>query len=335
MPYIRIAHSLRRYRWPRAITGILGMLLLIFLAGQPAIKGQAGAGAGADSDGAYRLGPGDHIGISLPFADEINNKPLIIDTEGNINIPFAGRVRVSGMTTAELEKALRDKLSPYFENPPVVVNILEYGSHTVSVIGEVHTPAIHQLRGKETLIEILSASGGTTPEAGPRLEITRDVNYGLLPLPGARVDISGKFSKAEVEIASLGGTASNILLRPNDIIRVPRARLIYVLGEVHKPGGFPLRDNESASVLQALALAEGPLPTAGISRSEILRAEEGGARHAIPVNLKKVLNREDPDVALMADDVLFLPNSKAKSATLRGLETALQIGSGVVIWGRY
>jgi polysaccharide export outer membrane protein len=72
-----------------------------------------------------------------------------------------------------------------------------------------------------------------------------------------------------------------------------------------------------------------------MNRAQVLRTSAGNSREAIPINLKKVLNREEPDFALKADDVLYLPNSKAKSATLRGMETALQIGTGVVVWGRY
>jgi polysaccharide export outer membrane protein len=284
----------------------------------------------------YRLGPGDHIGISLPFADEINNKPQIIDTAGYINIAFAGRLRAAGLTTQELEAQLREKLSAYFESPAVVVNILEYGSQPVSVIGEVHAPAVHQLHGKMTLVEMLSASGGLTPEAGSRLEITRDRTYGILPLSNVHIDPSEKVSRAEIELAPLlSGNRDNILVCPNDILNVPRAKLIYVLGEVHKPGGFPLRENESASVLQALALAEGPLATAGTGNARILRGGPAGPRQEIPVNLRRVLNREQADLLLKPDDILYVPNSKAKSAALRGIETALQIGAGVVIWGRY
>jgi polysaccharide biosynthesis/export protein len=285
----------------------------------------------------YRLGPEDQISITVRFADELNNKTFTVDSAGFINIPFAGRVKVVGSTVVQLEQDLAVKLNPYFKNPDVVVNIVQYGSKPVSVVGEVQNPAVHQLRGRLSLMELLSASGGLTQEAGAKLQITRQMLWGPLPLPNAHTDASGAFSIAEVDLSELlaGNPAQNILLCPNDTVTVPRARLIYVLGDVHKPGGFPLREAESASVLQAVALAQGPLATASRKHVHILRTQLGGVRQDIPIDLEKILDREHPDVLLQPEDVLYVPNSKAKNATLRGLETAIQIGTGLVIWGRY
>lgn len=285
----------------------------------------------------YKLGPEDQIIIAVPFADELNNKIVPVDSAGYINIPFAGRVSAAGLTVRELEVQVVKRLKPYFQAPRVVINITQYGSKPVSVIGAVHNPAVHQLRGRVTLIQLLSSSGGLTPEAGSKLEITRQAVWGKLPLPSAHMDPSGTSSTAEVDLSALlsGNPAEDILLCPNDTVTVPRAKLIYVLGEVHKPGGFPLHDTETASVLRAVALAEGPLGTASIGHARILRMQTGGVREEIPVNLRKILDREEPDITLKADDVLYLPNSKAKSATVRGIEAAIQMGTGVVVWGRF
>jgi polysaccharide biosynthesis/export protein len=298
---------------------------------------------GAESKGVpvpeneFRLGPGDHLAISVPFADEINNKPVIVDSSGSIDIAFAGRIDVRGMTTEGLEKEIARRLTPYFESPQVIINVVEYGSKPVSVIGEVRNPSLHQLAGKMTLVELLSASGGLTPEAGSKVAITRDRGYGILPLPNAHVDPSGAFSTGEVDLEPLlhGKSNENIDVLPNDVISVSRAKLIYVLGEVHKPGGFPFRGEESGTALQILSLAEGPLGTAGLSNAVILRQVSAGKREQIPVNLKKIIAQKLPDVTLQPEDVLYLPNSKSKQAMVRGLETALQLGTGIVIWGRY
>jgi polysaccharide export outer membrane protein len=285
----------------------------------------------------YRLGPEDQITITVRFADELNNKTVPIDSAGYINIPFAGRVSAAGLTVAELQTSIAAKLTPYFTAPQVVINIERYGSKPVAVMGEVHNPAVYQLRGRETLMQLLSAAGGLTQEAGSKLEITRQMIWGELPLPNARLDPSGKSSTAELDLSALlaGNESENILLCSNDTVTVPRVKLIYVLGEVHKPGGFPLHDTQTASVLQAVALAEGPLVTASTEHARILRLRAGGARQEIPVNLRNILERDQPDISLKPDDILYLPNSKAKSATLRGLEAAIQMGTGVVIWGRF
>ncbi|MDQ2775345.1 MAG: polysaccharide export protein [Acidobacteriota bacterium] len=298
---------------------------------------QANASAAAVPRDEYRLGPEDQITITVRFADELNNKTVPIDSAGYINIPFAGRVSAAGLTVAELQTSLAKKLTPYFAAPQVVINIAQYGSKPVAVMGEVHNPAVHQLRGRETLMQLLSASGGLTQEAGSKLEITRQMVWGELPLPNARVDSSGTSSTVEVDLSALlsGNESENILLCSNDTVTVPRAKLIYVLGEVHKPGGFPLHETETASVLQALALAEGPLGTASTEHARILRMQSNGVRQEIPVNLRNILEREQPDISLKPEDVLYLPNSKAKSATLRAVEAAIQMGTGVVVWGRF
>lgn len=285
----------------------------------------------------YRLGPEDQVSITVRFSDELNNKTFTVDSAGFIDIPFAGRISAAGSTITELEHDVGLKLEPYFKTPAVVINLVQYGSRPVSIVGEVQNPAVHQLRGRLTLMELLSGAGGLKPEAGSKLQITRQLMWGAIPLPNAHKDASGKYTIAEVNLANLlaGDPTENILLCPNDTVTVPRAKLIYVLGEVHKPGGFPLREAETASVLQAVALAEGPLITASRKNVHILRTQLGGIRQDIPIDLQKIVDRERPDILLQPEDVLYVPNSKAKNATIRGLEAAIQMGTGLVIWGRY
>jgi polysaccharide biosynthesis/export protein len=291
--------------------------------------------ASTDVRDEYRLGPDDQIVINVMFAEELTNKTVRIDSTGYINIPFAGRVRAATLSVRELERDLTFKLKPFFENPNVVVNVAEYGSKPVSVLGEVHNPAVLQLRGPRTLVEMLSASGGLTNEAGSKLIITRQALWGPLPLAHTHMDPSGNFSTAEVDLGGLlsGSPTENILVCPDDTITVPRAKLIYVMGEVHKPGGFPLHDMETASVLQVVALAEGTTDTASIDHARILRPNRGLEREEIAVNLRKIIDRSQPDIQLRPDDILYVPNSKSKKAAIRGLETAIQMGTGIVIWG--
>jgi len=300
-------------------------------------SGPARAAGGDIRRDEYRLGPEDQITITVRFADELNNRTVPIDSGGYINIPFAGRVSALGLTVSELEATLAEKLTPYFEKPQVVINIAQYGSKSVVVMGEVQKPAVQQLRGRERIMQLLSGAGGLTQQAGSKLEITRQMVWGELPLPDVRVASSGTSSTGEIDLAALlaGDESENILLCPNDTLTVPRAKLIYVLGEVHKPGGFPLHDTPTASVLQALALAEGPLGTANTQRARILRMQSDGARKEIAVNVRDILERQQPDIPLRPDDVLYLPNSKAKRAALRAIETAIQMGTGVVVWGRF
>ena len=135
------------------------------------------------------------------------------------------------------------------------------------------------------------------------------------------------------DLLSATNPTENILIRPHDVITVPVAEMVYVVGAVKKPGSFTLNERESVSVLQALSMAEGLGVTPKAQDSKILRAVPGnGERREIPVDLKKVMAGKAEDMALRANDILFVPDSTAKKAGVRALEAAIQTVTGVVIW---
>ena len=124
-------------------------------------------------------------------------------------------------------------------------------------------------------------------------------------------------------------------MRPGDIVKVTRAGIVYVIGEVKKPGGFLLRTNENISVLQALALAEGLTRTSAKGQTRILRTNpDTGKREELRVHLGDVLSGRAPDPVLQARDIVFVPNSAVKSALMRGSEAAISIVSGTLIYHR-
>jgi polysaccharide export outer membrane protein len=253
---------------------------------------------------------------------------------------MVGRVQASGRTTEDMEKEIATRLKTYIRNPEVSVSVVELRSQPVSVIGEVMTPGVHQLQGRKTLVEMLSLAGGTRQDAGYSVRVTRQKEWGPIPLPHAAVDSSGEFSVAEVnlkEIMDAKNPAANILIMPHDVISVPRAELVYVIGDVKRSGGFVLGEKARMSVLQALSLASGLEKTAAPSKAKILRASTTHdlKRTEIPVNLKRVLAGQDQDVPMEPDDILLVPGSKTRTALIRGLESALQIGTGVAIYRGY
>src|SRR5262249_24993209 len=171
-----------------------------------------------------------------------------------------------------------------------------------SVLGSVQNPGVHQLQGSKNLFEVLSLAGGLRPDAGAMVKITRRIKWGRIPLPGAADDPTGEFSVASVHVRSIlsaANPADNILIRPEDVISVPKADLIYAIGAVRKAGGFVLGEHETISVLQALALAEGLDRLAAAQHGRILRMTDGSPnRIEIPVDLKKILAGTSADVSL-------------------------------------
>ena len=279
----------------------------------------------------YSLGPGDQIMVRVPAVDEIDNKPIPIDQRGTINLPVVGRIQASGLTTEQVELAISERLKKYLVLPDVSVYLTEMRSQPVSVLGQVQTPGIHQLQGRKTLFEILSLAGGLRPEAGNVVNITRRIEWGPIPLPGAQNDSTGQFSVGSVQVKSVmnaSNPAENIVIKPNDVISVPKADTIYVIGAVKKPGAYVLGEHRTLSALQVLALAEGADRAASTKDAKIMRVRpDSNERTEIPVDLKTVLSGKTPDVLLIADDILFVPTSKAKAAGFRALEALAQAGS--------
>jgi polysaccharide export outer membrane protein len=284
----------------------------------------------------YRLGPGDEIKVFQENAPELDGKTARVDDLGFVNLPLAGRLKLSGMTLEESEQALVPPLGKYLVSPNPVVSITDYRSQPVSVLGAVNTPGVLQLQGRKTLLEMLSMAGGVRQDAGTEIQITRRLSFGALPLPGAKPDASGDFSTAKINLVTLlKGMApeSNIAIVPQDVISVQRAELIYVTGSVKKPGGFPLSTNGSISVMQALSLAEGVAPDAASHNARIVRSLNGdGERQEIRVDVGNILRGKSPDFDLQARDILFIPDSTSKKMATRFAEAALQAVVGIAIW---
>ncbi len=290
----------------------------------------------------YVLGVDDQVAIRASDVEEMSGAPFRIGASGYINLPLVGRVQAAGLTVEQFESELVSRLKTYIQEPQVSLNIVEFRSQPVSVIGEVNTPGIHQLQGRRTLIEMLAMAGGIRADAGNSINITRRLEWGRIPLPRATDDPSGQFSVAQVNLkAVLDATnpEQNILIRPYDVITIPRAEMVYVIGDVSRSGGFVLNERESVTVLQALSLAGGLNRTAAPKNSKVLRATNGAAtRTEIPIDLKAIFAGKAADTPLRPDDILFIPSSARKSAAFRTLEVALgmgaNIGTGVAIYRR-
>lgn len=293
----------------------------------------------ATSAANYVLGPEDQITIRGMDIEEIADKPFRVDAGGMISLPLVGRIRAAGLTLEGFERDLRERLQKFVRNPQFAVNVHEFKSNVVSILGAVGNPGTHHLQGPRTLLELISQVGGLRPECGSTIKITRRMEYGPIPLAEARTDLSGKFSVAELPLSPLTNSIrpqDNIQVMPHDVISIPRGELIYVLGDVRKSGGFLLQSREKPTVLQAIAMAEGTIVTAARSHTRILRRAETAnmARTEIKVNLDQIMAGKAPDVPLQPEDILLVPNNKVRAVGIRAAEAALQITTGLVIWRR-
>lgn len=294
-------------------------------------------GKGTTAPGNYILGPGDEIVIRATNAPDISDKPTRLDQNGVLNMPMIGRVHAGGLTVEQLEGELVRRLGVILVSPEVAVTVTDYKSQPISIFGEVMTPGVHQLEEGQRLVEILAQAGGVKDDAGPTVRITRRLENGRIPLPGAADDASGQFSVADVQIKPLVAAKTpekDIPLKPFDIISIPKADFVFIAGDVPKAGGIPLTDGRTISLTEAISVSGGISKTSAPQKAKILRVVEGTPKHdQIPVDVAKIMNGKAEDIQLQAGDVLLIPGSAAKAASTRAVEAAVQAGTMILTYG--
>lgn len=286
----------------------------------------------------YVLGPDDVLTFQVRDAEEFQGHNFRIGGDGLLYLPLIGAVRAAGKTVVELQSEVQQRLGEFIREPEVVVQVVEYRSQPVSVLGQVNNPGVIQVEGRKRLLEVLSMAGGLKPDASDKLKITRQVDMGPIPVPGATLDPTGKYYIAEIDLTNIleaQNPAENIEVKPFDVITVPKAKLVYVIGEVNRPGGFVIEDKEKISVLTALSLAQGFTRLAAPGNARLLRVANGQTeRVQIPVNLKRIVQGKAEDILLMPEDVLVVPSSKSREAFDRLANTGLGILAGIIVWRR-
>lgn len=289
---------------------------------------------------AYVLGPGDQILIHVEDMENMPSGPIRIDPSGEIDLPMMGRIEAGGLTVQQLHDALVKKASKYIASPDVTINLSGMESRPVSVVGEVANPGIHQITGPTRLLDVLSLSGGLKTDAGPTVIVTREARWGSLNGSSNGTTSTDKADGSTTEsfpldaLLKLKSPEDNIVMRPGDVVSVPKGELIYVVGDVNRAGGFVLSTHRSMSVTEAVSLAQGLGPDSAAGSAHILRPNPNGEgdHTLIPVNVGKIFAGKAPDVPLFADDILFVPHSGFKAGSRRAIEAAIGITSGVLIY---
>ncbi len=286
--------------------------------------GQSGAAPHSptvtDVPHALRISAGDLLEVGVFDTPELSGK-LRVSEAGEIALPVAGAVSVSGMTAEEASVAVEAKLrsTDILRTPHVSVFITEYATQGVTVTGEVKNPGIYPLLGSHNLPELVAAAGGLTSTASRLVTVTH------------------KADPAHPEVIQIdtkpGSVAATVDVRPGDTITVSRAGVVYVVGDVGKPGGFLIETNDRLTVLQSLALAQGTNRTATSNGAKLIR-KIAGTRQELPVPLKRILANQSPDLQVEDGDILFVPSSRSKTIVYRGIEAAVSATTGLLIYAR-
>jgi polysaccharide biosynthesis/export protein len=278
----------------------------------------SGSSAGFGSGAAGPIDAGDLVEMSVFDTPELSGK-LRVSNTGDIILPLVGSIHVAGMKAIDVQNLIRQKFidGGFLKDPQVTVFVTQYATQGVSVLGEVRTPGIYPAFGAHNLMDYISLAGGLTPLAGTNITITR-VGH---PDNPERVKISASAAPKPL---------NNPEVLPGDSIFVEKTGLIYVIGEVTRPGGFPMDHDDHLTILQAIALAQGTTYTAKKGSTRILRTTPQG-HEEIPVDLKKILASKAVDEPLQDNDILFVPSSAGKAA-LKNMETLLPVAAGATIY---
>jgi polysaccharide export outer membrane protein len=283
---------------------------------QSAASPTADAGAGVNSP-TLKLGAGDLLEVGVYNVPELTTKARV-GTAGDVYLPLVDYVHVGDLTVEEAQAVIQKRLEDggFVRNAHVTIFVDESVSQGVTVLGEVARPGIYPALGDRRLYTLISAAGGFTSSAGRRVSIIRQHSQ------DAPITVNLARNLAD-------DPQDNVEIMPGDTVTVPRAPIIYVVGDVGRPTGL-LVDNGSLSVLQALALAGGPNHTAKMGGTRIIRKGPSGMTET-RVPLKKMLEAKAPDVNLQADDILFVPLSGARVAGAQALQAAISAATGIAV----
>jgi polysaccharide export outer membrane protein len=266
------------------------------------------------------IGGGDLLKVSV-FGAADSDQEVRVDQDGNASLNFIGSVHLAGLTSNQAERLIAKKLEDggFYTHPQVTVFSKEYATQGVSVLGEVQRPGVYALLGTRRLFDVLSMAGGTSPKAGRIVSITRRDH----PESPRTVLLSNDANES---------AKSNIEVFAGDTIMVSRAGVVYVVGDVHKPSGVVMDNGTDMTVLQAIAMAEGANPTAKLNKAKLIRKTPNGPQET-PLPLRDMLASKAPDLRLQAEDIIFVPNSAAKTAGRRTMEAIIQTATGLAIYG--
>jgi len=278
--------------WFRPTSALLSVaLVLLALAPAP---------AGASDAAGYRIGPKDLLEIKVFEVPELNIERRVSE-EGTINLPLIGDVPVQGLTDVELADRLKALLeSKYVQRASVAVQVREFRSKPISVLGAVKQPGNLAFSGRWTLLEVLSAAGGLSDAHGDKIYVLRRSGNGLSDQ--IAIDVDDLMVRADPD--------ANIPIVANDLINVP-AKVevtVFCLGEVAHPGAVVFQSTERITMLTAIARAGG-LTDRASKKIQVKRRDRSGRDVQLEVDYKRIVSGKEPDFPLQSGDVVIVKES--------------------------
>ena len=288
------------------------------------------------------IGAGDLLHIDVFDVPELS-RDVRVSEMGDIGYPLIpGKIAVAGLTTFQVETKLQQLLveNGLVSHPQVSVFVKEQNSQPISVVGAVKNPMVLQAGRPTTLLEVLAAAGGISDNAGSEVLVTHAAHADSATLEessvGAQIEPGEKVIAIHLQdLLESGNPVYNIPVYGGDVVSVPKAGIVYVMGPgIAQPGGYVVESHgEQITVLKAVALAHGLTGYAKANSAIIMRTDPAtGQKERIPVQIKEIEKHNTNDVQLKPNDILFIPDSSGKRALAKGAEAAIGVGTGVAIY---
>jgi polysaccharide export outer membrane protein len=255
-----------------------------------------------------RLAPGFLLDCKVLGEADLSGS-LRVSESGDVEMPEAGKIHVAGDTLLEAQNKIMEllRVAEILKEPQVQLNIVQYAPEIVAVLGEVQSPGRLQLLAPHSLLDVISFAGGETPLAGPEIQVRRKDDQGQTTTTSYHY---GRNSN--------GDSIAGVPIKSGDVVIVPRAGIVYVLGDVNRPGGYLMQEDGKLNVAQALSLAAGTDIQARTSRIRILRRKADGTYREIPLNYKDMIAGKTPPPELQPEDIVYLPMSGWKATLIHG-----------------
>ena len=257
-------------------------------------------------DQEYVIGPSDVVEVYVLKMPELSRE-YRVGAEGAIEMPFLGPIQAEKKTSRELSAAIAKGLqSGYLVDPQVSV-IVRQVNRRYFIQGAVRSAGVYNIEGRPTLLELISIAGGLNPAYGS----TAFIMHKAQP---AQKDAEAVYDLKQANLNALlrGDFAENVRIEPGDIVQIPASDVFFVAGEVKAPGSFPLKEGTTLRV--AISLAQNTSVTAAPGKAVIFREDGSKEKKQIPVDIGAVMRGRNPDVPIMPNDIIVVPNSKTKSA---------------------
>ena len=265
------------------------------------------------------IGPGDEVNVEVFDTPDLDQNGRVTDA-GEFPLMLGGKVRLASLTPIEAARTIEAALisSHVMYYPKVLVTVTQYATQSVTVFGQVNKPGSYSIDTPRSVVDVLGLAGGLTDLADRHVTIERhtshrQISYYVSNRPGDLQD-------------------QTAMVNPGDKLIVPKAGIVYILGDVGRPGGYPMTNNDGTlTVLQAVATAGGTASSAAPNSSRLIRRTAAGGYQSDPIPFSAMQKGKKPDMPLQAGDIVYVPFSYLRNAAL-GVTSIAAAATGAALY---